>query len=113
MKKVILSVLAIAAIGAVAVTTTTKTTAKVPIAKEVCNKEVWYVCTGNNVYVRTGPGKQYAPCQSDAGTVYVMKGDMVLAQGGVRNGYRYVCASLEGYGVVYGWMSTKYLRRLR
>ena len=75
-----------------------------------------FISTGQNVNVRTGPGKQYPlakedfseePCQLD-------KGMLVRYLGKKKNGFCYV----EGSSIITeyyckGWVSAKYLRPVR
>lgn len=71
-----------------------------------------YVCTGNNVNVRTGPGKSYTVY--DAGTGHkrqLQKGDVVEDCGKKENGFCLIQGPL-GWGTDErdGWVSSQFLR---
>ena len=73
----------------------------------------YYVCTGENVYLRTGPGKNYKPYYLgyDTTPYYMLwKGETVENLGQVKNGYRHVRISCDANGYIYGWVATQYLR---
>ena len=71
-----------------------------------------YVCTGNYVNVRTGPGKSYAVY--DSNTVHkrqLSKGDVVMDCGKRKNGFCLIQGPLEWGGDERdGWVSAQYLR---
>lgn len=78
----------------------------------------YYVCTGNSVYLRTGPGKNYAPCTYNFGrmegrTIFLYKGTRLMYVGPTRNGYALVNA-YHGQngpgGYDQGWVATQYMR---
>lgn len=73
----------------------------------------YYVCTGENVYLRTGPGKNYKPYYLgyDTTPYYMLwKGETVESLGQVKNGYHHVRISCDANGYIYGWVATQYLR---
>lgn len=71
-----------------------------------------YVCTGNFVNVRTGPGKSYAVYDSDTGHKrQLSKGDVVSYRGVKKNGFCLIQGPLEWGGDERdGWVSAQYLR---
>ncbi|MBO4722743.1 MAG: hypothetical protein J5629_07400 [Muribaculaceae bacterium] len=78
----------------------------------------YYVCTGNSVYLRTGPGKNYAPSTYNFGrmegrTIFLYKGTRLMYVGPTRNGYALVNA-YHGQngpgGYDQGWVATQYMR---
>ena len=74
-----------------------------------------YRSTGDHVYVRTGPGKNYGHVEftgayGSEGHAYLLKGALVKARGAAKNGFLPVkeydlFSSFWGEG----WVSTKYL----
>ena len=74
-----------------------------------------YVCTGNSVYLRTGPGKSYEPVTYWSGPkegrpVFLYKGGRLDYVGPTRNGYARVNAYHDG-GYDQGWVATQYMKR--
>ncbi len=71
-----------------------------------------YVCTGNNVNIRTGAGVNYPVMDEGTGHKRQMsKGDVVLDRGNKKNGFCLVNGPLEWGGDERdGWVSQKYLR---
>ena len=73
-----------------------------------------YVCTGNNVNVRTGPGKSYPIYDGGygpGGKRQLFKGDVVLDCGKKKNGFCLIIGALEWGGDERdGWVSAQYLR---
>ena len=72
-----------------------------------------FVCTGNNVNVRTGPGKSYS-VYDDYGNGtkrQLFKGDVVSNCGKKKNGFCLIQGPLEWGGDERdGWVSSQYLR---
>ena len=75
-------------------------------------QEKGYVCTGNNVNIRTGAGVKYPVMDDGSGHKRQMsKGDVVLYRGQKKNGFCLVIGPLEwGGDEREGWVSQKYLR---
>lgn len=74
-------------------------------------QEKGFVCTGDNVNVRTGPGKNYAVYDSDTDHKrQLSKGDVVSYCGKKKNGF--ILIRELGWGVDErdGWVSAQYLR---
>lgn len=73
-----------------------------------------FVCTGNNVNIRKGPGKNYPVLENGAGTngkLQLFKGNVVTDYGKRKNGFCLVSAALEwGGDERQGWVSARYLR---
>ena len=71
-----------------------------------------YVCTGNNVNVREGPGKNYPIFDVEQGRKrQLFKGDVVTNMGKKKNGFVLVNGPLEWGGDERdGWVSAQYLR---
>ena len=71
-----------------------------------------FVCTGNNVNVRTGPGKNYAVYDVNIGRKrQLSKGDVVEYRGKKKNGFCLIQGPLEWGGDERdGWVSAQYLR---
>lgn len=71
-----------------------------------------YVCTGNHVNVRTGPGKKYAVYDSNTDHKrQLSKGDVVADCGKKKNGFCLIQGPLEWGGDERdGWVSSQYLR---
>ena len=71
-----------------------------------------FVCTGNNVNVRKGPGKSYAIYDVESGTKrQLFKGDVVSDLGKKKNGFYLISGPLEWGGDERdGWVSAQYLR---
>ena len=73
-----------------------------------------FVCTGNNVNVRTGPGMDYPiydQDRADGKKRQLFKGDVVLDCGQRKNGFCLIVGALEWGGDERdGWVSAKYLR---
>ncbi len=74
-----------------------------------------YVCTGNNVNVRTGPGKNYAVYDvGDGHKRQLSKGDVVQNYGKKKNGFCLIQGPLEWGGDERdGWVSAQYLRPVK
>ena len=76
----------------------------------------YYKCTGNNVNVRTGPGKNYAVMYGAGGAkcmegrVQLFKGELVFNEGVKRNGFIKVSASGPTLCWEEGWVSAQYLK---
>ena len=70
-----------------------------------------FVCTGNNVNVRTGPGKKYAVYDVNIGRKrQLSKGDVVENRGKKKNGFCLIQGPLEWGGDERdGWVSAQYL----
>lgn len=70
-----------------------------------------FVCTGNHVNVRTGPGVKYAVYDSGSNNKRQLnKGDVVANQRKKKNGYCLINGPLEWGGDERdGWVSEKYL----
>lgn len=77
-------------------------------------QERGYVCTGNNVNVRTGPGKNYPVYDAGKGTNgkrQLFKGDVVADKGKRKNGFCLIQGALEWGGDERdGWVAAQYLR---
>ncbi len=77
-------------------------------------QEKGFVCTGNNVNVRTGPSKNYPVYDGGVGTNgkrQLFKGDVVRDCGKRKNGFCLVQGALEWGGDERdGWVSAQYLR---
>lgn len=71
-----------------------------------------FVCTGNNVNVRTGPGKNYPVYDSNTPQKrQLSKGDVVKNCGKKKNGFCLIQGPLEWGGDERdGWVSAQYLR---
>jgi uncharacterized protein YgiM (DUF1202 family) len=71
-----------------------------------------FVCTGNNVNVRTGPGKNFPIYDIDTGNKrQLSKGKVVANCGKKENGFCLVRGPLEwGGDEREGWVSAQYLR---
>lgn len=74
----------------------------------------YYVCTGNSVYLRTGPGKSYEPVTYYSGPkegkpIFLDKGTRMMYVGPTKNGYALVNAYHDG-GYDQGWVATQYMR---
>ncbi|MBQ9164221.1 MAG: hypothetical protein IJ163_05540 [Bacteroidaceae bacterium] len=73
-----------------------------------------FVCTGNNVNVRKGPGKNYGfVCELDNDIktkVQMFKGSVAVNLGKRRNGFCYVRYIYNTVGEFTGWVSAQYLR---
>lgn len=73
-----------------------------------------FVCTGNHVNVRKGPGKNYGVVRqvaSDPGTkMQMLKGSIAVYLGKKRNGFKYVRFICNTVGEFDGWVSAQYLR---
>ena len=71
-----------------------------------------FVCTGNNVNVRTGPGKNYPVYDSNTDHKrQLSKGDVVSNKGKRKNGFCLIQGPLEWGGDERdGWVSAQYLR---
>ena len=80
----------------------------------VSAQERGYVCTGNNVNIRKGPGTNYPVFDGGSGTngkLQLNKGDVVRKCGKKKNGFCLVSAALEwGGDEREGWVSAQYLR---
>jgi len=76
--------------------------------------QTYYVCTGNSVYLRIGPGKSYEPVTYYSGPkegrpIFLYKGTKMMYVGPTKNGYARVNA-YHSRGYDQGWVSTKYMR---
>ncbi|MBR5084165.1 MAG: SH3 domain-containing protein [Prevotella sp.] len=70
-----------------------------------------FVCTGNNVNVRTGPGKNYAVYDSNTDHKrQLSKGDVVEYRGIKKNGFILIRQLGWGEDEREGWVSAQYLR---
>ena len=71
-----------------------------------------FVCTGNNVNVRTGPGKNYAVYDINTGHKrQLSKGDVVVNRRKKKNRFCLIQGPLEwGGDERVGWVSAQYLR---
>lgn len=74
----------------------------------------YYVCTGNSVYLRIGPGKSYEPVTYYTGPkegkpIFLYKGTRMMYVGPTKNGYARVNAYHDG-GYDQGWVATQYMR---
>ena len=74
----------------------------------------YYVCTGNSVYLRIGPGKSYEPVTYYSGPkegkpIFLYKGTRMMYVGPTKNGYARVNAYHNG-GYDQGWVATQYIR---
>ena len=71
-----------------------------------------YVCTGNNVNIRTGAGVKFPVMDQDTDHKrQLSKGDVVLDRGQTKNGFCLVNGPLEWGGDERdGWVSQRYLR---
>ena len=74
----------------------------------------YYVCTGNSVYLRIGPGKSYEPVTYSFGPkegrpIFLNKGSRMMYVGPTKNGYARVNAYHER-GYDQGWVATQYMR---
>lgn len=80
------------------------------------NAQKMFVCTGNNVIVRTGPGKNYkavngvggAHCTS--GRILLAKGEHVLNGKVMKNGYVKVSCADPSLCWDEGWVASQYLK---
>ena len=82
------------------------------IAQSIDAQKNGFVCTGNNVNVRKGPGKQYAIYDVEYGHKrQLMKGDIVANEGKRENGFCLISGPREWGGDERdGWVSSQYLR---
>lgn len=75
-----------------------------------------FLSTGQNVNVRTGPGKQYALARDFMGgeKCQLTKGQLVIDKGESKNGFRHVYIS-NSYWEYHceGWVSEQYLKPVR
>ena len=75
-----------------------------------------YVCTGDNVNVRKGPGTNYPVLMSEGAKLQLNKGEVVAYKGKKRNGFCYVHVTKIAFGSAFfdypGWVSAKYLREV-
>ncbi|MBR5639324.1 MAG: SH3 domain-containing protein [Muribaculaceae bacterium] len=76
--------------------------------------QTYYVCTGNSVYLRIGPGKSYEPVTYYSGPkegrpIFLYKGTRMMYVGPTKNGYARVNA-YHDRGYDQGWVSTQYIR---
>ena len=70
-----------------------------------------FVCTGNHVNVRTGPGKNYSIYDRGDGTYrQLSKGDVVEYCGKKKNGFILIRQLGWGEDERDGWVSAQYLR---
>lgn len=76
----------------------------------------YYVCTGSNVNVRTGPGKNYSVMYGAGGAhctegrVQLGKGELVYNEGVKRNGFIKVSSPYAWMCYENGWVSAQYLK---
>ena len=73
-----------------------------------------YVCTGDNVNVRTGPGKQYPNVMHNIARpsrAQIFKGQEVEYLGVTKNGFMKVSHPDDIWQGGTGWVSAQYLRR--
>lgn len=80
----------------------------------VMGAQKYYVCTGNSVYLRIGPGKSYEPVTYYSGPkegkpIFLYKGTRMMYVGPTKNGYALVNA-YHSRGYDQGWVSTQYMR---
>lgn len=72
-----------------------------------------YICTGDNVNVRTGPGKNYPVIQGTGGhckgKIQLFRGDRLTYTGETRNGFMKM-EGTECWPKGYGWVSSQFLR---
>lgn len=75
-----------------------------------------YVCTGDNVNVRKGPGTGHPVLMSEGAKLQLNKGEVVAYKGKKRNGFCYVHVTKIAFGSAFfdypGWVSAKYLREV-
>lgn len=75
-----------------------------------------FVCTGDNVNVRKGPGTNYPVLMSEGAKLQLDKGEVVISKGKKRNGFCYVHVTKIAFGSAFfdypGWVSAKYLREV-
>lgn len=83
----------------------------------IANAQTIYRCTGDNVNVRTGPGKNYAVMMNDGFQMkcQLFKDSRVRYAGKQRNGFTYVKflnCGMTGASCYpdYGWVATQYLK---
>lgn len=74
----------------------------------------YYVCTGNSVFLRIGPGKNYEPVTYYSGPkegrpIFLYKGTRMMYVGPTKNGYALVNAYHDG-GYDQGWVAVQYMR---
>jgi hypothetical protein len=88
-------------------------------ANVVANAQTYYESTGDNVNVRSGPGKNYRVILNDGFETkcQLFKGNAVQYAGKVKNGFTYVKflnCGMTGASCYpdYGWVSSKYLKKL-
>ncbi len=81
--------------------------------------QTYYRCTGDNVNVRKGPGKNYAVITNEGFLTkcQLFKGDVVKYAGKAKNGFTYVkflnCGQTGASCYPdHGWVSTQYLKKL-
>ena len=86
-------------------------------ASMTANAQVFYKCTGDNVNVRTGPGKNYKNVinQGFETRCQLFKDNIVRYAGKKSNGFVYVMFSNCGMTGAscypdYGWVSSQYLK---
>ena len=75
-----------------------------------------YICTGQNVNVRTGPGKNYPLAKEDFSEekCQLDKGQLVVYMGKKKNGFFYVdVSSMITEYHCRGWVSAQYLRPVK
>ena len=88
------------------------------LVSQGASAQVFYRCTGDNVNVRTGPGKNYAVLSDDCFLMYVQleKGETVRSRGAALNGFIPVTciavSTASGAFPVKGWVSAQYLKRM-
>ena len=75
-----------------------------------------YISTGQNVNVRTGPGKQYPLAKEEMSgeKCQLDKGMLVIDKGVSKNGFRkiYISSAIYEY-FCEGWVSEQYLKPVR
>ena len=79
------------------------------------NAQKGFVCTGNNVNLRKGPGNNYKVVVSDyTGERFILvKGAVLKDLGQKKNGFCKVSTFIHQQGEYYGWVSAKYLKPVR
>lgn len=78
------------------------------------NAQSSFVCTGNNVNLRTGPGRNYQVVIEDYGNkVQLFKGDVITNLGQKKNGFCKVSVYVYRSGDYVGWVPAQYLKPVR
>ena len=91
------------------------------LAAASMSAQKYFICTGTNVNVRTGPGKNYsvmtgsggAKCPPEYEKIQLDKGELVYNEGVRRNGF--IKVSFAGASMCWedGWVSAQYLKPAR